>query len=96
MLHLLSRDVCSSWKGLGRQLRIADSELDQIEADSRGQYEQCYCMLIRWTQVQVSPPTYEDLGQALQHEAVGRQDLAKKYCCDCEEEEYVEIASRKY
>lgn len=92
VLHRLAREVCSTWKVLGRQLRVADSDLNQIEADNEGQYEQCYHMLKRWTEVQVNPPTYEDLGQALQHRAVGRPDLAEKYCCQSNE---VEIPSRK-
>ena len=51
-------------------------------------------MLIRWTEVQVNQPTYEDLGKALQHSAVGRPDLAEKYCCQNSEEEYVMIRSK--
>ena len=94
-LHLLAREVGPTWKVLGRQLRIADSDLNQIEADNEGQYEQCYHMLKRWTEVQVNQPTYEDLGQALQHDAVGRPELAEKYCCQSGQEEYVEIPSRK-
>lgn len=94
-LHLLAREVGPTWKVLGRQLRIADSDLNQIEADNEGQYEQCYRMLKRWTEVQVNPPTFENLGQALQHDAVGRPELADKYCCQSGKEEYVEIPSRK-
>ncbi|KAJ7353738.1 hypothetical protein OS493_032608 [Desmophyllum pertusum] len=93
VLNLLAREVCSTWKVLCRQLRIPDSDLHQIEADNQGHYEQCYHMLKRWTEVQVNPPTYDDLGQALQHEAVGRPDLAEKYCCHSGEDEYVEIPS---
>lgn len=94
-LHLLAREVGPTWKVLGRQLRIADSDLNQIEADNEGQYEQCYRMLKRWTEVQVNPPTFENLGQALQHDAVGRPELADKYCCQSGKEEHVEIPSRK-
>ena len=94
----MSSDVCAVWKSLGRQLRIADSTLDQIEADNirEGQYEQCYCMLTTWTEVQTDPPTYQELGQALQHETVGRPDIAKKYCCDSDDEESVEMSTGKY
>ena len=90
--------MCAVWKSLGRQLRIADSTLDQIEADNikEGQYEQCYCMLTTWTEVQTDPPTYQQLGQALQHETVGRPDIAKKYCCDSDDEESVEMSTGKY
>ena len=91
----MARDVGATWKVLGRQLGIADSHLNQVEADNEGQYEQCYRMLKRWTEVQVNPPTYEGLGQALQQDAVGRPELAEKYCCQNDEEEYVEIPSRK-
>ena len=94
-LHLLAREVGPKWKVLGRQLCIADSDLNQVEADNEGQYEQCYRMLKRWTEVQVNPPTYEDLGQALQHDAVGRPELAENYCCGNGGEEYFEIPSRK-
>ena len=94
-LHRLAREVGPTWKALGRQLRVSDSDLNQIEADFEGHYEQCYRMLKRWTEAQVDSPTYEDLGQALQFEAVGRPELAKKYCCENGGEEYVEILSCK-
>lgn len=94
-LHALAIDVGSPWKVLGRQLRIADSYLNQIEADNEGHYEQCYCMLKRWTEVQVNPPTYEDLGRALHCDAVGRPELAEKYCSENGGEEYLEMLGRK-
>ena len=94
-LHTLAIDVGPAWKVLGRQLRIADSYLNQIEADNEGYYEQCYCMLKRWTEVQVNPPTYEDLGRALQCDAVGRSELAEKYCSENGGEEYLEMLGRK-
>ena len=98
VLHLVASDACTVWKSLGRQLRIPDSTLDQIEADNirEGQYEQCYCMLTTWTEVQTDPPTYQELGQALQHETVGRPDIAKKYCCESDDEESVEMSTGKY
>ena len=56
-LNLLALAVGGKWKVLGRQLRIADSDLNQVEADHEGQYEQCYRMLKRWTEVQDHAPT---------------------------------------
>ena len=94
-LHLLAQEVGPGWKVLGRQLRIAGSDLNHIKADSEGQYEQCYGMLKKWTEVQVNPPTYEDLGQALQCDAVGRPELAEKYCSQNSREESAENLSSK-
>ena len=94
-LNLLAREVGPKWKVLGRQLRIADSDLNQVEADHQGHYEQCYRMLKRWNEVQDHTSTYKDLGKALQHDAVGEPELAEKYCCQNGREDYVEIPSRK-
>lgn len=92
-LNLLALEVGPKWKVLGRQLRIAESDLNQVEADHEGQYEQCYRMLKRWTEVQDHVPTYEDLAKALQNDAVGEPELAGEYCCPNGGEKYVEIPS---
>lgn len=76
----ISTQVLSSWELLARVLGFQDVELDQLVADNRDIFEQCYQMLLRWKQKCGSQGSYEALARALQHPAVNQGHLALQYC----------------
>ena len=80
----VAHELGASWKILGRALEIPEPVLENIEADNpRDQFERCYSVLKRWTEVCGSAATYERLARALQNPIVGRGKLAEKYCGVC-------------
>lgn len=80
----VAHELGTSWKMLGRTLKIPEPELEHIEVDNpQDQFERCYSVLKRWTEVFGSAATYECLARALQHPMVGRGKLAEKYCGVC-------------
>ena len=79
-LLLLAFELGSSWKMLGRTLSLPEAVLEQIEEDNPKLDEKCFRMFRKWTEMFGSSATYESLALALQHPAVGRVELAEKYC----------------
>ncbi|XP_015748516.1 PREDICTED: uncharacterized protein LOC107328290 [Acropora digitifera] len=77
---LLAHELGSSWKMVGRALNVPDAEIDCIEANETEVKERCYCVLRRWREMYPSNAKYRRLASALRHPAVGRADLADKYC----------------
>lgn len=78
--HLSSEINGSSWKILGRQLKLTESQLVNIDFEELTVCEKCYGMLIKWTQTEGASANYETLAQALEHKLVNMEDLASKYC----------------
>ncbi len=79
-LQHLSSEIYCSWKILGCQLQLTDSQLLSIDLEELAIYEKCYRMLRKWTQAEGASANYETLAQALEHKLVNRRDLASKYC----------------
>ena len=76
----ISAHIMSSWELLAKVLGFHDTELDQLMADNADMFEQCYQMLVRWTQKCGSQGSYEALARALKHPAVNQEHLALQYC----------------
>ncbi|XP_067056034.1 protein NLRC3-like [Acropora muricata] len=76
----IAHDLSPSWKMFGRVLKVPDAEIDQIEVNEPNVTEKCYRVLRRWQEIYPQDATYHCLARALQHPAVGRKDLAVKYC----------------
>lgn len=80
-LHELADDVSPFWKKLGRELKVDDSKLAQLElAYPHNAYESAYQMLQYWKQNRVNQATYQILYSALTSTVVSRNDLGKKHC----------------
>lgn len=80
-LHELAFHVSPFWKILGRELKVEESKLAQLEVDyQQDTYEKAYQMLLHWRQKRDDQATYQILFNALTSEVVGRNDLGKKYC----------------
>ncbi|XP_015760060.1 PREDICTED: uncharacterized protein LOC107339308 isoform X2 [Acropora digitifera] len=77
---LIAHELGSSWEMVGRVLKVPDAVIDQIEAGTDKVSKKCYRVLRRWQQIYPSNATYHRLARALKHPAVGRVDLADKYC----------------
>ena len=81
-LHDLANDVSPFWKKLGRQLKIKDLKLSQLDEDhQQDAYEKAYQMLLHWRETRLDQATYQMLYNALTSDVVGRNDLGKNYCC---------------
>ena len=80
-LHELANDVSPFWKKLGRELRVAESKLSQLDVGHQQDvYEKAYQMLLHWRETKDNQATYQILYSALTSTVVGRNDLGKKYC----------------
>ncbi|XP_044176099.1 NACHT, LRR and PYD domains-containing protein 12-like [Acropora millepora] len=77
---IIAHELGPSWKMFGRVLKVPNAEIDQIEVNESDVTEKCYCVLRRWQDRYPYDATYHCLARALQHPAVGRADLAAKYC----------------
>jgi len=64
----------------GRALNVPDAVIDQIEANKSDVTEKCYSVLTSWQERYPEDATYHRLARALKHPAVGRADVADKYC----------------
>ncbi|XP_020614376.1 uncharacterized protein LOC110052580 isoform X2 [Orbicella faveolata] len=81
-LHELASDVSSFWKKLGRELKLKESKLSQLDVDHRQDaYEKAMQMLLHWKETRDNQATYQILYNALTSSVMGRNDLGKKYCC---------------
>jgi len=80
-LHDLANDVSPVWKRLGRELKVDDSKLSQLDVDrQQDAYEKAFQMLQYWKQNRANQATYQILYSALTSTVVSRNDLGKKYC----------------
>ena len=79
-INLISKDFGKDWLWVGRVLGIEDSELDNIRELNTQLYECSYQMLQSWAGKNGDQATYECLARALLHRAVGKRDIAEKYC----------------
>lgn len=81
-LHELANDVSPFWKKLGRELKVKNPKLSQLDVDhQQDSYEKAFQMLLHWRQTKDNQATYQMLYSALTSTVVGRNDLGKKYCC---------------
>ena len=81
-LHELAIHVSSFWKKLGRELKVEELKLSQLELDYKHDaYERAFQMLQRWKEKKVDQATYQILFTALTSAVVGRNDLGETYCC---------------
>ena len=81
-LHELASDISSFWKKLGRELKIKESKLSQLDVDhQQDAYEKAMQMLLHWKETRDDQATYQILYNALTSSVVGRNDLGKKHCC---------------
>ena len=79
-LHGLANDVSRFWKKVGRELKVEEWKLDQLDVDQQDVYEKAYQMLWHWRQTRDDQATYQILYSALTSTVVGRSDLGRKYC----------------
>ncbi|XP_044170368.1 uncharacterized protein LOC122954407 [Acropora millepora] len=77
---LIAHELGSLWKMVGRALKVPKAVIDEIEADESKVSEKCYTVLTSWQERCPKDATYHRLALALKHPAVGRADLADKYC----------------
>ncbi|PIK33173.1 receptor interacting protein kinase 1b, partial [Apostichopus japonicus] len=75
-LQDLSENLFKEWRDVGRNLKLDETELDNIEADNRrkGQKEVVYHMLLLWKRKHGIEVTNKTLRDALK--AANRKDLS--------------------
>ena len=85
MLGDLAKDITSFWKHLGRKLKIANENIEEIQADNAkraklqypGVREKSFQMLMVWKN-NVQSATITELSRALK--ALGKNRIEVKYC----------------
>ncbi|XP_044170663.1 NLR family CARD domain-containing protein 3-like isoform X2 [Acropora millepora] len=77
---IIAHELGPLWKMFDRVLKVPDAVIDQIEADESKVSEKCYTVLTSWQERYPKDATYHRLALALKHPAIGRVDLAEKYC----------------
>ncbi|XP_074620260.1 uncharacterized protein LOC141879049 isoform X6 [Acropora palmata] len=77
---LIAHELGPSWKKVALALNVSYAEINEIEADETKVFERCHAVLTCWQERYVNDATYHRLALALQHPAVGRVDLAVKFC----------------
>lgn len=80
MLGDLAKDITSFWKHLGRKLKIANENIEEIQADNvqyPGVREKSFQMLMVWKN-NVQSATITELSRALK--ALGKNRIEVKYC----------------
>ncbi|XP_044166042.1 uncharacterized protein LOC114951667 isoform X6 [Acropora millepora] len=77
---LIAHELCPLWKKIGLVLKVPRAVIDQIEANRSEVSDRCYTVLTEWQKRFPYDATYHRLALALKHPAVGRVDLAAKYC----------------
>ena len=81
-LHELANYVCPFWKKLGRELKVEELKLSQLELDyQHNAYERAFQTLQHWKEKKLDQATYQILFNALTSAVVGRNDLGKKIFC---------------
>ena len=78
----ISKDLGKDWLWVGRLLGIGDAALDNLKELHKDLDECSYHMLKTWTRTSGERATYELLARALLHRAVGKRDIAEKYCLE--------------
>ena len=76
-LDELALKVAAKWQKLGLHLGISQDVLDDIEANEK---EKPYRMLLHWRNTTTSTELYRDLNNALCHQRVGLNNVAKEFC----------------
>jgi len=74
----LALQIGEKWKRLGIRLGISNDVLEGIATNAE---DKPFKMLLRWRNTSTSATPYHDLHNALCHERVGLDDVAKKFCC---------------
>lgn len=78
----ISKVLGKDWLWVGRLLGIEDAELDNLKELHKQLNECSYYMLKTWARTSGDQATYEWLARALLHRAVGKRDIAEKYCLE--------------
>ncbi|XP_015768823.1 PREDICTED: uncharacterized protein LOC107347423 [Acropora digitifera] len=76
----LAHELGPSWKKVGLALEVPKAVISQIEAKKSEVSDRCYAVLTAWQERYPKDATYHRLALALKHAAVGRADVADKYC----------------
>ncbi|XP_044169016.1 nucleotide-binding oligomerization domain-containing protein 2-like [Acropora millepora] len=76
----LAHELGPLWKNFGLALKVPGAVISQIEANKSEVSDKCYTVLTSWQERYPYDATYHRLALALKHPAVGRVDLAEKYC----------------
>ncbi|XP_044169044.1 nucleotide-binding oligomerization domain-containing protein 2-like, partial [Acropora millepora] len=76
----LAHELGPLWKKVGLALKVPRPVISQIEANKSEVSDKCYTVLTSWQERYPKDATYHRLALALKHDAVGRVDLAEKYC----------------
>ena len=74
----LALQIGAVWKKLGIRLGIPNDVLEGIAANAE---DKPFQMLLQWSKTTTSATPYHDLYNALTHERVGLNNLAKEFCC---------------
>ncbi|XP_074621186.1 uncharacterized protein LOC141879794 isoform X5 [Acropora palmata] len=77
---LIAHELGPLWKKVGLVLKVPKAVISQIEANKSEVFEKCHTVLTTWQERFPYDATYPCLARALKHPAVGREDLAAKYC----------------
>ena len=81
-MNSISKDLGKDWLWVGRLLGIEDAVLDNIKESHTQLYECSFQMLKSWAGKNADQATYDCLARALLHRAVGKRDMAEKYCLE--------------
>ena len=81
-MNSISQDLGKDWLWVGRLFGIEDAALDSIREAHTQLYECSFEMLKLWVGKNGDQATYECLARALLHRAVGKRDIAEKYCLE--------------
>ena len=73
----IAAEIGTSWRWLGRVLKLEESVLESIDYEEGRLSEKCFRTLVKWRQYQGSRATREELACALSHRIVGRRDVAE-------------------
>lgn len=76
-LMKIAAEIGTSWRWLGRVLKLEDPLLDQIDYKESDLSEKCYQTLLKWRNSRASRATREELARALSEKLVNRNDLAE-------------------
>jgi len=79
-LEGLGREIGNRWINLGLRLGVEETMIKVINRVNKQLSEKGFQVLMYWERRKGPEATYLALCDALQHESVGRGDLAKKYC----------------
>jgi len=81
-LEALANEIGDSWRKLARRLNLLEPGIADVDNQYRQLSEKAYQMLLEWKRRNGDEATYAILFKALDHDLVGRKDLAQKYCLE--------------